>query len=751
VTITDEAPGIATGAGLGTATINFHGQMVLTSATEHTTLPNTTTIATFSDSNPGDTPALFNATIDWGDGTSSPGTVVASGPSFQVQGGHTYADEGSDPVSVTLTHTPDQAKSTVIGTVAVAEHDSLTPGGVQFFPIRGVTYNNVVATFTDSDHVTPASDFVATIDWGDGTTTPGTVSGSNGSFSVSGAHTYNSSGQKSVSVTVADDAPGTATTTAHSTAKVDVPPVAHNGSASGNEDTTINGAAVATDADNTQAQLTYSLVGTNGGATHGTASMDTHGAFSYTPAADYNGADSFQFRANDGEFNSNVATISLTINPVDDAPVITSNGGGDTAAVSVLERTTAVTTVVATDIDSPSVTYSISGGSDAAKFQIDSATGALSFITAPNFDAPADSDHNNSYVVQVSASDGTLADSQTLTVNVTDDPNVTSTLHWMKSVDVSPHPAGWQPAGIGDFNADGISDLAWFNASNGDLDIWKLANGQWASSSDVGSHPAGYQPVLFGDYNGDGTSDVLWFNPTTHDVDLWKISNGQWAGTTSLGAHPAGFTPALTGDFNGDGTSDVAWYNPTTNDIDLWKISNGQWAGSSDLGSHPAGSVPVLAGDFNGDGTSDIAWYNPTTHDLDIWLIKNGQWAGSVDAGSHPAGWQPLAAADFNLDGTSDIAWYNPTTNDIDVWLLNNGQWSASFGLGQHPGAAPGTAPLPGGGSALPGGGVPPAGSPSVPPVVAFGVGDFDHNGVGDVMWHDTGSGHLDNWLLAYS
>ena len=35
--------------------------------------------------------------------------------------------------------------------------------------------------------------------------------------------------------------------------------------------------------------------------------------------------------------------------------------------------------------------------------------------------------------------------------------------------------------------------------------------------------------------------------------------------------------------------------------------------------------------------------------------------------------------------------------------------------------------------------------------VVAVGVGDFDHNGVGDIMWRDTGNGHLDNWILAYS
>jgi len=296
------------------------------------------------------------------------------------------------------------------------------------------------------------------------------------------------------------------------------------------------------------------------------------------------------------------------------------------------------------------------------------------------------------------------------------------TAHWTRSVDIAPHPAGWSPAGIGDFNHDATSDLAWFNPTNGDLDIWELANGQWSASSDVGPHPAGYQPVGFGDYNHDGTSDVLWFNPTTHDVDLWEMSNGKWAGSVGVGPHPAGYTPSGTGDFNGDGTSDVLWYNPTTRDVDIWEMSNGHWAASSGVGSHPARYQLSVIGDFNRDGTSDIAWFNPTTGDLDIWKMADGKWAGSVDVGSHPAGYQPLAAADFNKDGTSDIIWYNPTTNDVDVWLLNNnGQWSASVSLGSHPAGA-----------------------------VPVGVGDFDHNGVTDVMWQDTHTGHIDNWMLGF-
>ena len=62
-----------------------------------------------------------------------------------------------------------------------------------------------------------------------------------------------------------------------------------------------------------------------------------------------------------------------------DAPVITSNGGWRTANVGVAENTKAVTTVVATDLDGPALSYAIAGGADAGLFAIDAATGALIF------------------------------------------------------------------------------------------------------------------------------------------------------------------------------------------------------------------------------------------------------------------------------------------------------------------------------------------------------------------------------------
>ena len=91
-------------AGPGTlfATVVNPALTVLASvrATEGVT---TGTVATFTDANPNATASDFTATINWGDGTTTTGTVVAqNGGGFAVDGTHTYADEGKYTVDVTI-------------------------------------------------------------------------------------------------------------------------------------------------------------------------------------------------------------------------------------------------------------------------------------------------------------------------------------------------------------------------------------------------------------------------------------------------------------------------------------------------------------------------------------------------------------------------------------------------------------------------------------------------------------------------
>src|SRR5207248_3931357 len=97
-------------------------------------------------------------------------------------------------------------------------------------------------------------------------------------------------------------------------------PVAANDAYSTNEDTALNVAAagvLANDSDVDGDALTAILVSS---PAHGSVALNADGSFTYTPTANYNGGDSFTYKANDGSLNSNLATVSLTINPVNDQP-----------------------------------------------------------------------------------------------------------------------------------------------------------------------------------------------------------------------------------------------------------------------------------------------------------------------------------------------------------------------------------------------------------------------------------------------
>jgi bacillopeptidase F len=97
-------------------------------------------------------------------------------------------------------------------------------------------------------------------------------------------------------------------------AGTNTPPVANPGSATTNEDVAV--AIILTASDANGNPLTYAVVTppANGTLT------GTPPSLTFTPAANFNGATSFTFRANDGQADSNVATVSITVNPVNDVP-----------------------------------------------------------------------------------------------------------------------------------------------------------------------------------------------------------------------------------------------------------------------------------------------------------------------------------------------------------------------------------------------------------------------------------------------
>jgi hypothetical protein len=154
--------------------------------------------------------------------------------------------------------------------------------------------------------------------------------------------------------------------------------------------------------------------------TNGALVNNGDGSFTYTPNLNFSGTDSFVYEICDTQGACDTASVIITVGNPNQPPQITSLGGGDFASTTVPENQTAVTDIDAVDPDGDPITYSVAGGADAARFAIDRSTGFLTFAVPPDFEHPADADLNNVYEVTVAASDGSLSDSQSLSVTVTD-------------------------------------------------------------------------------------------------------------------------------------------------------------------------------------------------------------------------------------------------------------------------------------------------------------------------------------------
>jgi hypothetical protein len=201
ITVTDTSNPSLTGTGTTTA-LGLAGDSRRVAMTED--VPQNPVVASFSDANPHGFPGEYTTTIAWGDGSTSAGTVVLDGAGFDVNGTHTYAEEGNYTVSVVIgdragnSLTVNSSATVTGGVVAQGlDHDIVVFGHKNF--------SGPVATFTDPDTTGNASDYTATIAWGDGTSSSGTVDGT-GPFTVSGSYTFPSfADTRQVTITITDN------------------------------------------------------------------------------------------------------------------------------------------------------------------------------------------------------------------------------------------------------------------------------------------------------------------------------------------------------------------------------------------------------------------------------------------------------------------------------------------------------------------------------------------------------------------
>ncbi|MFC4030007.1 FG-GAP-like repeat-containing protein [Streptomyces polygonati] len=258
--------------------------------------------------------------------------------------------------------------------------------------------------------------------------------------------------------------------------------------------------------------------------------------------------------------------------------------------------------------------------------------------------------------------------------------------------------SGWEggrliPAGAADFDKDGRTDIAAFYRYDGNVVrtfVWFAnADGSFGDPAtetvDTGMDGTCLIPVGVGDYNGDGIPDIaaLYRYPDRGNAlaaVIWSgnpaggLNSGQlaWYAGSGWGGH--GITPVGSGDFNGDGRSDFAVfldYGPGEVGIYTW-FGTGDGTLASPTSEFFAGSgwtaqqlVPAGVGDFNGDGHQDIAAFygypdRGSAVGLFVWPGNgDGTLAGPALSWYTATGWWwlaliPAGPSDLNGDGRDE-------------------------------------------------------------------------------------------------
>jgi hypothetical protein len=191
--------------------------------------------------------------------------------------------------------------------------------------------------------------------------------------------------------------------------EVNVTPVAQEGSTSTNEDTSKIITLTANDSDLPVNTLTYAILST---PSHGTVSL-AGDQTTYTPTANYHGTDSFTFEVKDSSSSSpiifnllGVATVSVTVNPINDAPV-----ASDVSASTGQDNSVAID-LTGSDVDGDSLVYSIVSGVS---------HGSLGSLSSNRLTYTPSSGYHGTDSFTYKVSDGSV-ESNTATINITIDP-----------------------------------------------------------------------------------------------------------------------------------------------------------------------------------------------------------------------------------------------------------------------------------------------------------------------------------------
>jgi histidinol dehydrogenase len=203
-----------------------------------------------------------------------------------------------------------------------------------------------------------------------------------------------------------------------------------------------------------------------------------------------------------------------------------------------------------------------------------------------------------------------------------------------------------------------------------------------------------------------------------------QVSASGGGSPTATASDPTNINPP-SGDFNGDGHPDLIWQDPLSGWAQVWYLGGSQgvtFTAAANLTAQNAWRIVGL-GDFNGDGNPDVVWQDPATGAAQIWLMggPGGNVFQSAVTLSIGNSFRIMSVADFNKDGIPDVIWQDQTSGWAQIWFMGGPQGTALTAAVNL--TLQNTWRI-------------------------AGTGDFNGDGVPDVVWQDPVTGGVQIWYL---
>jgi hypothetical protein len=268
--------------------------------------------------------AEYSAFINWGDGTTTSATIAGGGGTFSVIGNHIYAEGNAWMLKVTVHHEGDSSNTEATGTATVPDAPLTATGPSALTGAEGGTVVATLAHFTDADTgpIQPASHYTATVSWGDGMSSPASITGLGGGegYDVTASpHVFAEEGSYDLVVSITDVGGAQATVTIP-VSVLDVPlsatPVPAT-SISGVGGATFSGLLASftdTDVTGQLGDYTAQILWGDGSGSEGTIAVASPGVYAVNGAHTYaqSGAYTVKVLIRDSGGQSALARISLT-------------------------------------------------------------------------------------------------------------------------------------------------------------------------------------------------------------------------------------------------------------------------------------------------------------------------------------------------------------------------------------------------------------------------------------------------------